>query len=77
MEAAYFNPRPIHVAMLKCQSGPATKVFRRIWDTGYQGLTIVYDPGSDQLKGIYSQNASSRFRRLFRSNEITDSLLNP
>jgi hypothetical protein len=60
IEAAYFNPRPIHVAIAKMsQSGPATKVFVELRDTGYPGsaYNLVYDPGSDQLKGIYSQAA--------------------
>jgi hypothetical protein len=60
MEAAYFNPRPIHVAIAKMsQSGPATKVFVELRDTGYPGsaYNLVYDPESDQLKGIYSQAA--------------------
>ena len=60
MEAAYFNPNPIHVAIAKMsQSGPVTKVFVELRDTGYPGsaYNLVYDPGSDQLKGIYSQAA--------------------
>ncbi len=60
MEAAYFNPRPIHVAIAKVsQSGSTTKVFVELRDTGYPGsaYNLVYDPGSDQLKGIYSQAA--------------------
>jgi hypothetical protein len=60
MEAAYFNPRPIHVAIAKMsQSGPGTKVFVELRDTGYPGsaYNLVYDPESDQLKGIYSQAA--------------------
>lgn len=60
MDAAYFNPRPIHVALAKMsQSGPETKVFVELRDTGYPGsaYNLVYDPGSDQLKGIYSQAA--------------------
>ena len=60
MEAAYFNPRPIHVAIAKVsQSGSSTKVFVELRDTGYPGsaYNLVYDPGSDQLKGIYSQAA--------------------
>ena len=60
MEAAYFNPRPIHVAIAKVsQSGSSTKVFVELRDTGYPGsaYNLVYDPESDQLKGIYSQAA--------------------
>ena len=60
MDVAYFNPRPIHVAIAKMsQSGPATKVFVELRDTGYPGsaYNLVYDPESDQLKGIYSQAA--------------------
>jgi hypothetical protein len=60
IDAAYFNPRPINVAIAKMsQSGPGTKVFVELRDTGYPGSTynLVYDSGSDQLKGIYSQAA--------------------
>jgi hypothetical protein len=60
MEAGYFNPKPIHVAGAQAsQDGPSTKVFVELRDVNYPGSTynLVYDPASDQLKGIYFQAA--------------------
>jgi len=58
MDAAYSNPQPIHVARAEAtKEGPATKVFIELRDVNYPGSTydLVYDPGSDQLTGIYFQ----------------------
>ena len=58
MDAAYSNPQPIHVARAEAtKEGPATKVFIELRDVNYPGTTydLVYDPGSDQLTGIYFQ----------------------
>jgi len=58
IEAGYFNPRPINVAKAEMsQEGPVTRVFIELRDKGYDGstYTLVYDPGSDQFKGIYYQ----------------------
>jgi uncharacterized protein (DUF2147 family) len=58
MDAAYFNPKSIHVAKSEAsRDGDATKVFIELRDVNYPGSTysLIYDPASDQLKGIYYQ----------------------
>jgi hypothetical protein len=58
MAAAYFNPRPINVSRAEAAMAGATiKVFVELRDINYPGATynLTYDPGSDQLKGIYFQ----------------------
>ena len=58
MDAAYFNPKPIHVAKaVATREGAAIKVFIELRDVNYPGstYTLTYEPGSDQLKGIYFQ----------------------
>jgi hypothetical protein len=60
IEAEYSNPRPIHVSKAEAsQDGGATKVFVELRDVNYPGCTytLTYDPGSDQLAGIYYQAA--------------------
>jgi hypothetical protein len=58
MVAAYFNPRPINVSRAEAATaGASVKVFIELRDINYPGATynLTYDPGSDQLKGIYFQ----------------------
>ncbi len=58
MEAAYFNPKPIHVARAEASRvGGILRVFIELRDVNYPGstYTLTYEPGSDQLKGIYFQ----------------------
>lgn len=58
MDAAYFNPRSIHVARATATAGgDATKVFVELRDVNYPGstYTLAYDAQSDQLKGVYFQ----------------------
>ena len=58
MDAAYFNPYPIHVGnAVASRDGNVTKVFVELRDVNYPGstYTLTYDPASDQLKGIYYQ----------------------
>jgi hypothetical protein len=58
LDAAYFNPKPIHVAKAEAsQDGGTIKVFIELRDVNYPGstYTLAYDPQSDQLKGIYYQ----------------------
>jgi hypothetical protein len=58
MDAAYFNPKQIHVARAEAsRNGTAIKVFIELRDVNYPGstYTLTYEPGSDQLKGIYFQ----------------------
>jgi hypothetical protein len=58
MDAAYYNPRPIHVAKAEASSeGAVMKVFIELRDVNYPGstYTLAYDTAGDQLKGIYYQ----------------------
>jgi hypothetical protein len=58
MDAAYFNPKSIHVAKAEAsQEGAVTKVFIELRDVNYPGSTyrLTYDPGQDLLKGTYFQ----------------------
>lgn len=58
MDAAYFNPSPIHVAKAEAsREGDATKVFIELRDVNYPGSTyaLTYESATDQLKGIYYQ----------------------
>jgi hypothetical protein len=60
MDAAYFNPRPIHVAKAEASAaGASVKVFIELRDVNYPGstYTLTYDPTKDQLKGDYFQAA--------------------
>ena len=60
MDAAYFNPQPIHVAKAEAsQDGGTVKGFIELRDVNYPGstYTLVHDPATDQLKGIYYQAA--------------------
>jgi hypothetical protein len=69
MDAAYFNPQPIHVGKAEAaQEGAVTKVFVELRDVNYPGSTydLAYDAASDQLKGIYYQAAlQQRFEVVF------------
>jgi hypothetical protein len=58
MDAAYFNPRPIHVAKAEASlEGAVMKVFIELRDANYPGstYTLRYDPTGDQFNGIYYQ----------------------
>jgi len=58
MEAAYFNPNPIHVSKAATlRDGGVTKVYIELRDVNYPGstYTLAYDPASDVLQGIYYQ----------------------
>ena len=58
VDAAYFNPKSIHVAKAEAsQEGAITKVFIELRDVNYPGSTyrLTYDPGQDRLKGTYFQ----------------------
>ena len=58
LKAAYFNPRPINVAVAqwKLQDG-RLQVFVELRDVNYPGstYTLSYEPITDRLKGIYFQ----------------------
>jgi hypothetical protein len=58
IEAAYYNPRPIHVAKAEAsEKDGALRVFVELQDVNYPGSTydLSYDPKSDQLRGTYFQ----------------------
>jgi hypothetical protein len=56
MQAAYYNPNPINVSRAQAaRSGAAVTVFIELRGPGYPGstYTLIHDPQSDELKGIY------------------------
>jgi uncharacterized protein (DUF2147 family) len=58
LDAAYYNPRSIHVARADAShEGGTVKVFIELRDVNYPGstYTLTYDPARDQLKGRYFQ----------------------
>ena len=58
MDAAYFNPAPIHVSRAEAsQDGGAIKVFIELRAENYPGstYTLIYDPIGDKLQGTYYQ----------------------
>ena len=58
LDAAYFNPKPIHVARAQAAiDGKSLKVFIELRDVNYPGstYTLVSGPGSDYFTGIYYQ----------------------
>lgn len=60
LEAAYFNPGPIHVSRaMAFKESDTIKLFVELRDTGYPGCTysLNYDPQTDQLYGNYFQAA--------------------
>jgi hypothetical protein len=58
LQAAYFNPLPIHVARaeVRCEQGRCT-ILIELRDINYPGsrYTLRYDPMTDRLKGDYFQ----------------------
>jgi len=68
MEASYYNPKPIHVSKAQVsRDGTVTKVFIELRDVNYPGstYTLLYDPQSDQLQGIYYQAALKQSFEVF------------
>lgn len=60
LEAAYYNPNPIHVARAAALLKEGVpQVFIELRDQNYPGCTysLTYDPKSDQLYGQYFQAA--------------------
>lgn len=58
MDAAYFNPNPIHVAKAAAtREGARLQVFVELRAPNYPGstYTLTYDPEQDQLRGDYFQ----------------------
>jgi hypothetical protein len=68
MTAGYFNPRPINVSRAEATlDGTTLKVFIELRDVNYPGATyhLTYDPGSDQLRGVYFQPALQQSFQVF------------
>jgi len=58
VDAAYFNPRPIHVARAEAfREGDALTLFVELRDVNYPGSTyrLQYDPAADMFSGAYVQ----------------------
>ncbi len=58
LEAAYFNPNPIHVGRARLYKERGfVKVFVELQDANYPGstYTLIYDRENDQLCGVYYQ----------------------
>ena len=58
MDAAYYNPNPIHVARAEAKlQGATLQVFVELRAPNYPGstYTLTYDPEHDQLRGDYFQ----------------------
>lgn len=58
VDAAYFNPNPIHVGQARAtRDASATQVLVELRDVNYPGSTyrLVYDPAADCLLGTYFQ----------------------
>lgn len=58
VDAAYLNPRPIHVARAEAlREGGALTLFVELRDVNYPGSTykLIYDPARDVLAGLYFQ----------------------
>ncbi len=58
LEAAYFNPGPIHVGQARLYKERGfTKVYVELRDVNYPGsaYTLIYDAEHDRLRGTYFQ----------------------
>ena len=69
MDAAYYNPNPIHVAKAEAKrAGAALQVFVELRAPNYPGstYTLTYDQEHDQLRGDYFQAVERQtFKVLF------------
>ena len=69
MQAAYFNPRPIHVSQARLTFvNKKPQVFIELRDVGYPGATytLIYHPKQDVLAGLYYQpTAGQSFEVIF------------
>ena len=68
MDAAYFNPQPIHVAIAEAsQSGETIKLLIELRDVNYPGSTyrLAYDPTNDRLTGAYFQAVTRETYQVF------------
>ncbi|MGE0085667.1 MAG: hypothetical protein AB7S75_14755 [Desulfococcaceae bacterium] len=58
MDAAYFNPNPIHVAVSRAsQADGVMRILIELRDVNYPGslYNLLYDPKEDILRGTYYQ----------------------
>ena len=63
LQAAYLNPKPIHVGKTEtAQQGGVVQVLIELQDVNYPGSTYVlsYDRTQDMLKGIYFHPVSKQ-----------------
>ena len=69
MDAAYFNPRPIHVSEARAGGSPEDlRIFIELTDVGYPGATydLRYIAEQDVLAGFYFQpTAGQKFDVFF------------
>ena len=69
LQAAYFNPRPIHVSQARLTIvNKETQIFIELRDVGYPGATytLIYHSKEDVLAGLYYQpTAGQSFEVLF------------
>jgi len=60
LKAAYFNPRPIHVAKAEWRRiADRIQIFVELRDVNYPGstYTLIYDSAKDRFEGYYYQAA--------------------
>ena len=63
LQAAYFNPRSIHVSQARAaRKEGKIHIFIELTDTGYPGATysLIFDPQRDVLAGLYYQPTAGR-----------------
>jgi hypothetical protein len=68
IEAAYFNPDPIHVAEATAtREGKTMTIYLKLQDTNYPGSNyhLAYDQQSDQLQGTYYQAVEKMYYDIF------------
>jgi len=68
VDAAYFNPNPIHVASAEAaDANGELNVVVELRDVNYPGSTynLTYDPADDRLKGTYYQAVAGETYRIF------------
>jgi hypothetical protein len=68
LDAAYFNPRPIHIAIARAsREGSTIKVTIELRDENYPGSTynLRFDPQSDRLSGDYYQAVAREHYPIF------------
>jgi len=64
LEAAYYNPRPIHIEQAEVAKGKeGLELFIELRDTGYPGATynLLYNSNKDSLIGLYYQPAVNQY----------------